>query len=181
MPNHLAYLADHVLNRVEGTCPIDLCFEPFPKPFNRIVLGGIRRQVLKLNPVMLLHKSFHQTASVDLSVVEDQKDERIAKALMELMEKGNEGFGRAAWCSFPVHLLCAQMKRSKEGRALALGWTRNLALFAFATPAPLYIGLIAPVGFIGKEDFNTLRLSQLLDGVNDLCHPLFFCSALGAL
>ena len=181
MPNHLAYLADHVLDRVEGTCPVDLCFEPFPKPLNRIVLGGIRRQVLKLNPVMLLHKSFHQTASVDLSVVEDQQDERIAKALMELMEKGNEGFGRAAGCPFPVHLLCAQMKGSKEGRALALGWTRDFALFPLATPAPLYIGLIAPVGFIGKEDFNTLRLSQLLDGVNDLCHPLFFCSALGAL
>ena len=130
---------------------------------------------------MLLHKSFHQTTSVDLSVVEDQQDERIAKALMELMEKGNEGFGRAAGCSFPVHLLCAQMKRSKERRALALGWTRNLALFPLATPAPLHIGLIAPVGFIGKEDFNTRRLSQLLDGVNDLCHPLFFCSALGAL
>ena len=88
---------------------------------------------------------------MDLSVVEDQQDERIAKALMELMEKGNEGFGRAAGCSFPVHLLCAQMKGSKECRALALGWTRDFALFALATPAPLYIGLIAPVGFSAKR------------------------------
>ena len=99
---------------------------------------------------------------------------------MELMQKLDEEFRRATWCPFPIQLLGAEMERPKERCTLTFGRAGDFDLFPLAKPAALYIGFISPVRFIGKQDFNALRLPQLLDRVNDLCHPLFFCSALGA-
>ena len=130
---------------------------------------------------MLLHEAFHQVTFVNLGIVEDQENDRLRKTLMELMEKLDEELRRAPWRSFPIHLLGAQMQRPKESGTLALGRARHFGLFPPAKPAALHIGFVRPVRLIGKEHFNTLREAQFLDRVDDLCHSLFFCSALGAL
>ena len=132
------------------------------------------------NPVMLLHEAFHQSTLVNLRIVKDEKNQRIGKALMELMQKLDEEFRRATWCPFPIHLLGAEMECPKERGPLTFGRAGDFDLFPLAKPAALDRGLIGPVRFIGTQDFYALRVPQLLDRGNDLCHPLFFCSALGA-
>ena len=181
VPNHLADFADHLLDRRKCAGPVDLRFEPFPAALNRIILRRIGLQMFQDYPVMLLHEAFHQVTFVNLGIVEDQENERLRKTLMELVEKLDEELRRAPRCSFPIHLLGAEMQGPKQSRTLPLGRTRHFGLFPLAKPAALHIGFIGPMRLIGKEHFDTLSTAQFLDGVDDLCHPLFFCSVLGAL
>ena len=129
---------------------------------------------------MLLHEAFYQVTFVNLGIVKDQKNDCLRKALMELVEKLDEEFRRPPWRPFPIHLLGSEMQCPKESGTLSPGRARHFGLFPLPKPAALHIGFIGPMRLIGKQNFDTLILSQLLDRLDDLCHPLFFCSALGA-
>ena len=64
---------------------------------------------------------------------------------------------------------------------MALGWSRHFDLLPLTTPATLDIGLVGNMRLIDKADFyGPLRLAAP-DGGDNLCHPGFFFSALGAL
>ena len=109
MPDELTHLADDGVNRVKGCRPIHLGFEPLPEAFNGIILWGIRRQVLKGYPVVLREKVFDRTALVNRGIIQDQDQQSLRKALMELMQKLQKMRGGPACRPLPIETLGAQM------------------------------------------------------------------------
>ena len=181
MPNELTYPADDVVNGVERRCRIHLGFEPPPEAFNRIIFRGIRRQMFESHPVVLHEKSCHGTALVNRGIIQDQDQEGVRKALMELMQKLQKARRGAACSSLPIKALAPKMQRAEEGRTLTLRGRRDFDLVAFATPAPLDVGFIGKMRFIDKEDlYWPLRLPDA-DGGDNFCHAGFFFAAVGAL
>ena len=144
MPDELTDLPEHVLNRVEGGRPIDLGFEPLPEALDRIVLRGIRLQVLQFHPRVLLEKVFDRSTFVNLGIVEDHEEQRLGKPLVELVEEGQERLGRPPLGPFPITALGPEMQGPEQRGALALGRGGDFGLGAFAKPSAL------DVGFIGK-------------------------------
>ncbi len=145
MPDELTDLPEHVLNRVEGGRPIDLGFEPLPEALDRIVLRGIRLQVLQFDPRVLLEKVFDRSTFVNLGIVEDHEEQRPGKPLVELVEKCQERLGRPPLGPFPVEALGPEMQGPEQCGALALGRGGDFGLGAFATPPALDVGLIGKV------------------------------------
>ena len=181
MPNELTYLADDVVNRVKRRRPIHLGFQPPPEAFNRIILRGIRRQVFEGDPVVLPEQPFDGPALVHRGVIQDQDQEGLGKALMELMQKLQKARRCAACGPLPIEALGAHMQRAKQGGTWPLRWRRHFALLALATPAALDVGFIGKMRCIDKEDFyGPLRLARR-NGGDNFCHPRFFFSAVGAL
>ena len=144
MPDELTDLPEHVLNRVEGCRPIDLGFEPLPEALDRIVLRGIRLQVLQFNPRVLFEKVFDRATFVNLGMVEDHEEQCLGKPLVELVEEGQERLGRPPLGPFPITALGPEMQGPEQRGALALGRGGDFGLGAFAKPSTL------DVGFIGK-------------------------------
>src|SRR5262244_1404366 len=110
MPDELTDLPEYVLNRVEGGRPIDLGFEPLPEALDRIVLRGIRLQVLQCNPGVLLEKVFDRSTFVNLGIVEEHEEQRLGQPLVELVEKCQERLGRAPLGPFPGETLGPDMQ-----------------------------------------------------------------------
>ena len=181
MPNELTYPADDVVNGVERRCRIHLGFEPPPEAFNRIILRGIRRQVFEGHPVVLPEKPFDGPALVNRGIIQDQDQEGVRKALMELMQKLQKARRGAACSSLPIKALAPKMQRAEEGRTLTLRGRRDFDLVAFAKPATLDVGLVGKMGLIDEENFYGLLRLTAADGCDNFCHPGFFFSALGAL
>ena len=180
MPDELTHLAEDGVNRVKGCCPIDFSFEPPPEAFNRIILWGIRRQVFEGDPVVLPEQPFDGPALVHRGVIQDQDQEGLGKALMELMQKLQKARRCPACGPLPIEALGAQRQRAKQGGTVPLRWRRDFDVLALATPATLDVGFIGKMGCIDKEDFyRSLRLAAT-DGGNNFCHPRFFFSAVGA-
>jgi hypothetical protein len=109
MPDELTDLPEHVLNRVEGCRPISLGFELLPEALDRIVLRGIRLQVLQFNPRVLLEKLFDGTAFMNLGIVEDHDEQCLGESLVELVGEGQKYLGRAPLDPFPVETLGPEM------------------------------------------------------------------------
>ena len=107
VPNKLTYLADDLINRVKRRRPIHLGFQPPPEAFNRIILRGIRRQVFEGHPVVQREKPFDGTAFVNRGIIQDQDQEGLGKALMELMQKLQKARGCAAGGPLPIEALGA--------------------------------------------------------------------------
>ena len=81
---------------------------------------------------------------------------------------------------FPIKSLIVQGKGAKDRLALAFLWLRDF-LFGFCPlPPPLYIGFIAKVRFINKADLEVPLVPLRLDDADNLVHPTFFSSELGA-
>ena len=100
---------------------------------------------------------------------------------MELVQELQKALGCPACRTLPVEALGAEMQRAKQGGTLALRWRRDFDLVALATPAALDVGCIGEMRFIDKKDFyRPLRLADA-DGGDNVCHPGFVFSALGAL
>ena len=95
IPDELTDLPEHVLNGVEGCCPIHFGFEPLPEALDRIIFRGIRLQVLKYHPCMLLEKAFDGTAFVNLGMIEDHDEQCFGGSV------GGVGAGRpeTSWTS----------------------------------------------------------------------------------
>ena len=109
MPDELTDLPEHVVNCVEGGRPIDLGFEPLPEALDRIVLRGIRLQVLQLNPRVRLEKLFDGAAFMNLGIVEDHEEQRLGEPLVELVEEGQKYLGRAPLGPLQVETLGPEM------------------------------------------------------------------------
>ena len=88
MPDELTDLPEHVLTCVEGGRPIDLGVEPLPEALDRIVLRGIRLQVLQFHPRVLREKVFNRSTFVNRGIVEDHEEQRLGQPLVELVEEG---------------------------------------------------------------------------------------------
>lgn len=54
------------------------------------------------------------------------------------------------------------------------------ALGLRSLPASLHIGLVVKMGFVGKQDSHMMFALLQLDGADNLIHPTFFSSELGA-
>ena len=109
MPDELPDSAEHLLNRVKSSCAIHLGFEPLPEALDRIILGGIRLQVLQFNPCVLLEKAFDRSAFVNLSIVEDDEEQGLREPLMELVEEGQKRLRRPPLGPFPIEALGTKM------------------------------------------------------------------------
>ena len=181
MPNELTDLADDVVNGVKRRRPIHLRFEPPPEAFNRIILRGVRGQMFEDDPVVLRQKPFDGPALVNRGIIQDQDQQDVRKALMELMQKLQKTCGCPTHGSLPIEALRAQMQRAKQGGALPLRGRGDFDALALAKPAALDIRLIGKMGFIDKEDFYGSLRSAAGDSGNNFCHPGFFFSAVGAL
>ena len=136
--------------------------------------------MFECNPVMLLHKPFDRSTFVNLGIVENQNQQDVGKTLMELVKKLQEPLRRASGGLFPIGFLGFEVQRPKERCTLALGGAGDCDLLPFPQPAALARGLVGEVGLIDKEDFDTTLLLDRLYGGNNLCHPGFFFSAVGA-
>lgn len=123
---------------------------------------------------MSFEKAFDGLAFMNLGIVENHHQQGIGKTLMELMEKVNEHLRRPTLGPFPIEPLGVWMQRPKHTRRLTLCRLRRLGLFAFSEPAPSDIGLIGKVGFIDKENLDATAQLTLGNGIDDLCHPVFF-------
>jgi hypothetical protein len=145
MPDELTDLPEHVRNGVEGCRPLDLGFEPLPEALERIVLRGIRLQVLQFNPGVLLEKVFDRATFVNLGIGEAHEEQRLGKALVELVEKCQERLGRPSLGPFPVETLSPEMQGPEQRGALALGRGGDFGLCAFAPPPALDVGCIGKV------------------------------------
>jgi hypothetical protein len=131
-------------------------------------------------PVVLREKAFDRTTLVNRGIIQDQDQQGLRKPLMELMQKLQKARRCASCGPLPIEALGAQMQRAKQGGTLPLRWRRDFAVLALAKPAPLDVGFIRKMGFIDKEDFYwSLRLAAT-DRGNNVCHPRFFLSAVGA-
>ena len=131
-------------------------------------------------PVVLREKAFDRTPLVNRGIIKDQDQQGLRKPLMELMQKLQKARRCASCGPLPIEALGAQMQRAKQGGTLPLRWRRDFAVLALAKPAPLDVGFIRKMGFIDKEDFYwSLRLAAT-DRGNNVCHPRFFLSAVGA-
>ena len=129
---------------------------------------------------MLLHKPFDRPTFVNLGIVENQNQQDVGKALMELVKKLQEPLRRASGCLFPRGFLGFEVQCPTERCTLALGGAGDFDLLPLPKPATLDIGLVGEVGLIDKEDFYKTLLLDRFDGGNNLCHPGFFFSAVGA-
>ena len=99
---------------------------------------------------------------------------------MELVQELQKKLGRATCGALPIAALGTQMQGTKQGSTLTARGGRHFALVPLATPAALHVGFIGTVGFIDKQDFyGSLRLPDA-NGGDNVCHPGFFFSALGA-
>jgi hypothetical protein len=87
MPNQLAHALDDLINRVERRGSIHLRFEPRPEALNRIIFRGIRRSVFKDNPLVLFVEPFDRVTFVNLRIIQDEEEQGLGKALVELMEE----------------------------------------------------------------------------------------------
>ena len=148
MPDELTDLPEHVLNRLEGCCPIDLGFEPLPEALDRIVLWGIRLQVLPFTPRVLLEKVFDRSTLVHLGIVEEHEEQRRGTPLVELVEQCQERLGRPPLGLLPIEALGPEMQGPEQRGALALGRGGDFGLCAFAIPPALDVGCIGKVGRI---------------------------------
>ena len=181
MPNKLAHLGTDVIDRVKRRCPIHLGFEPAPETFNGLVLWGIGRQVFEPAPVMLGEKPFDGTAFVHGGLIQAQDEQRVGKALVQLMQKLQKQRGRATRGTLPIEALGTQRHGAKPGGTLALRWGRHFALVAFATPAALDIGVVGTMGFVDTEHCDGPLGLAHADGRDNVCPPGWFFSARGAL
>jgi hypothetical protein len=109
MPDQLSDLTEHVLNRVEGCCPIYLGFEPLPEALNRIMLRGIRRQVFQDHPRVLREKPFDRSTFMYLGIVEYHDEQHLGEPLVELVQEGQKCLGCASLGPFPVEALGPEM------------------------------------------------------------------------
>jgi hypothetical protein len=153
MPHDLPDSGDDVVNRGKRRFPIPLGFEPLPKPFDGIVLWRIGGWVFEHHPVVLGEKLFDSTALVNRGMIQDEDEQGIRKALVELMEKLQEELGGSACSALPIETLATQMQSAKQGRTLTPRWRRHFDLASLATPAALHVGFIGKMGCIDKEDF----------------------------
>ena len=109
MPDELPDPVEHFLNRLECGCAIHLGFEPLPEALNRIILGGIRLQVLQGHPRVLLEEAFDCPAFVQLGIVEYHEEQRLGKALVKLVEEFQKHLGCPPLGPFPIEALGTQM------------------------------------------------------------------------
>jgi hypothetical protein len=105
MPNELTHLVDDVVHRIKRRGPIRLDFEPLPETFARVLFWGIGGQVFELHPVMLREKPLHGTALVNRGIIQDQDEQRLGKALVQLMQKLQKELGRATSGTLPIKVL----------------------------------------------------------------------------
>jgi hypothetical protein len=144
MPDELTDLPEHVLNGVEGCCPIHFGFEPLPEALDWILFRGIWLQVLKSHPCMLLEKAFDGTAFVHLGIIEDHDEQCFGEALVELVQEGQKRLGCPPLGPFPVAALGPEMEGAKQRGALTLRRGGHFDLCACAKPPTL------DIGFVGK-------------------------------
>ena len=181
MPHELTDLADDVVNRIKRCGPIDLGFQPLPEAFDGVVFWSIRVPMCECYPVVLLQEPLDRAALMNCGIIQHQNQQGRGKALMELLQKLQTALGRAPCRTLPIEVLGAQMQRAKPRGPLALPWGRHCDLLALATPAALDIGCMGKRRRIDKEDFyRSVRLAGP-DGGDNVCHPGFVFSALGAL
>ena len=90
VPDDLTYLVDHLRNRLKRRGPVNRGFEPLPEAFDWIILRRIRLSMFECHPGMLLHKPFDRSTFVHLGIVENQHQQDVGKALMELVQKFQE-------------------------------------------------------------------------------------------
>jgi hypothetical protein len=129
---------------------------------------------------MLLHKPFDRSTFVNLGIVEQQQQPAVGKALMELVKKLQEPLRRASGSLLPIAFLGFEVQRPKERCTLALGGAGDFDLLSLPKPAALDRGLVGEVGLIDQEDCDKTLLLDRFYGGNNLCHPGFFFSAVGA-
>jgi hypothetical protein len=129
---------------------------------------------------MLREKPFDGTALVNRGIIQDEDEQGIRKALVELMEKLQEELGGSACRPLPIEALGTQMQSTKQGGTLTPRWSGHFDLVSLATPAALDVGFIGKMRLIDKEDFYGLLCLAHADGGDNFCHPGFFFAALGA-
>jgi hypothetical protein len=117
---------------------------------------------------------------VNLGIVENPNQQDVGKALMELVKQRQEPLRRASGGLFPRGFLGFEVQCPTERCTVALGGAGDLDLLPLPTPATVDIGLVGEVGLIDKEAFYKTLLLDRFDGGNNLCHPGFFFSAVGA-
>lgn len=136
--------------------------------------------MFKHHPVMLLEKLLDDSAGMNRGIVENQHQNRLGKPLVQLMQEFHEHLRGAALTSLPIKPLGPQMESPEHRGALTLGRLRGASWLAFAKPASMHIGLIGEVGFIHEKHLNRVLQLAFGDGLDDLCHPSFFSSVVGA-
>ena len=181
MPDELTALPEHVLHCVAGGRPIALGFEPPPAALDRIVLRGIRLQVLQCHPRVLLETVFERSTGVPLGLVEEHEEQRLGKPLVELVEEGQERLARPPLGPLPSAALGPERQGPAQRGALALGRGGAFGWGALANPPALAVGCIGQGGRIAPEDcYGALRWTGTASRAT-CCHPRFFFSRRGAL
>ena len=140
MPDALTDLPEHVLNGVEGGCPIHFGFEPLPEALAWMICRGIWLQGLKYHPCMLLEKAFDGTAFVQLGIIEDHEEQCFGAALVALVQEGQKRLGCPPLGPFPVAALGPEMEGATQRGAVTLRRGGHFALGACAQPPTLDIG-----------------------------------------
>jgi hypothetical protein len=73
---------------------------------------------------IMREKPFDGTALVHCGIIQDQDQEGLGKALMELMQKLQKAHRCAACGPLPIQALGAHMQRAQQGGTLPLRWRR---------------------------------------------------------
>lgn len=133
-----------------------------------------------IDPVVALDEALDHPAGMNRGVVENQYQKGVRKALVKRVEKFNEYLGGAPCRSLPIKPLGAKMERAKDGGTLSLDGLGYSGWLPLAKPAAVHIGRIGKGRFIDKEHLKRAIQLAFVDRCDNVCHPGFFLSELGA-
>ena len=117
---------------------------------------------------------------MDAAIIQNKHQQLVWKTLMQLMQEGDKGSSITSRCLFPIHPLTLKVQSTKNRLALPALGLMHFALDLRSLPASLHIGLVAKMRFIDKQDGDILLVLLQSDGADNLVHPTFFFSELGA-
>lgn len=96
------------------------------------------------------------------------------------MQESDERPGIPSGCLLPVNPLTLKVYSTKDRPTLAMLGLSHFLLDLDPLPASVHIGLVAKMRFIDEQHGDILRLAPRQSVLDDLIHPTFFSSELGA-
>ncbi len=99
---------------------------------------------------------------------------------MKLMQKSNEGDSISLGCLLPIHPLTLKVSGAKDRLTLTTCGLMDFARGFRPQPAALDRGLVTQVRCINTQDRSVLLIAFRSNGCDNLVHPLFFSTELGA-